>query len=120
MNPFHQKRRWKSLALLCYILTTTCVNGDMISLQEKENRHQYHFSSRNLQSGIPYRVELFLALDYLNDTIAIQFESLKSILPSSAVAHFCSAVNTQVRLIAASRREISRFTRVLLTLHVRI
>jgi hypothetical protein len=99
MNLFHQKRRWKSLALLCYILTA-CVNGDMISLQKKENRHQYHLPSRNLQSGIPYRVELFLALDYLNDTIAIQFESSKSILPSSAVVHFCSAVNTQVRLIA--------------------
>jgi hypothetical protein len=106
--------------LLCYILTTTCVKGDMISFQKKENRHQYHLPSRNLQSGIPYRVELFLALDYLNDTIAIQFESSESILPSSAVVHFCSAVNTQVRLIAVSSREISRFTRVLLTLHFRI
>jgi hypothetical protein len=52
---------------------------------------------RNLQSGIPYKVNLLLALDYLNETTALQFETSESVPSTSASIHFCYAVNTQVR-----------------------
>lgn len=51
---------------------------------------------RSLQTGIPYKVNLLLALDYLNDTVAVQFETSDLVPSTNASTHFCYAVNTQV------------------------
>lgn len=51
---------------------------------------------RKLQSGIPYNVQLFLSLDYLNETIAALFESANTTPSNDVTAHFCFAVSSQV------------------------
>jgi hypothetical protein len=68
------------------------------STQKNWNEYsQRHMSRRHLQSGIPYKVNLFLSLDYVNDTVAMQFETSQIIPSTNATAHFCYAVNKQVR-----------------------
>jgi uncharacterized membrane protein (DUF485 family) len=53
--------------------------------------------ARKLQAGIPYKIQIFLSLDYLNDTIAVLFESANMTSSNDVTSHFCFAVNTQVR-----------------------
>jgi hypothetical protein len=53
---------------------------------------------RELQSSETlYRVGLVLEIQYLNDTVASQIESSKTIPSNDAAIHFCKAVNAQVR-----------------------
>ena len=57
---------------------------------------------RGLQdAAVPYRVQLFLALFYLNNDVAAEFES-SSPSWSEALSHFCKTVNTQVSLTCYS------------------
>ena len=68
-----------------------CKNRNANTKQNQEMRR------RNLQIGIPYKVNLLLALEYLNETVALQFETSDSVPSTNASTHFCYAVNTQVR-----------------------
>jgi hypothetical protein len=63
------------------------------NLDAKQNQGMVR---RNLQTGIPYKVNLLLALDYLNETVALQFETSDTVPSTNASTHFCYAVNTQV------------------------
>lgn len=69
----------------------------------KQNDHlrlRRRFYDRTLQSsGTPYRVELVLALQYLNDTVASEIESSITIPSNDDAFHFCKSVNHQVSLI---------------------
>jgi hypothetical protein len=64
-------------------------------VQTRGNQH-LRGRERNLQSGTPYIVKLVLAIDYLNNTSALQIESSKTIPSTNAAIHFCKAVNAQV------------------------
>jgi hypothetical protein len=80
-----------SLILPGFGLTSFCRSADGV-------RKPVAVSNRHLQTGTPYKVELLLALDFFNDTVALQFENSESIPSTNASIHFCYAVNTQVSL----------------------
>ena len=50
---------------------------------------------RHLQQTRTYDVQLFLALKYLDDSLASLFEAQDT--NNEAMSHFCMAVNAQVR-----------------------
>lgn len=88
--------RYSLIALLAMLLFRTgIVHGRQPNGDEKQNGGMLR---RSLQTGIPYKVNLLLALDYLNDTVAAQFETSDSVPSTNASTHFCYAVNTQVGL----------------------
>ena len=60
-------------------------------------RLRCRFPQRKLQSETPYRVRLYLALEYLNNTAASKIESSNMIPSTASAIHFCAAVNSQVR-----------------------
>lgn len=64
--------------------------------REELRRNQGTTLRRSLQTGIPYKVNLILGLDYLNDTVAVQFENSDPVPSTNASTHFCYAVNNQV------------------------
>jgi hypothetical protein len=96
---------WTVLVVTIWLLT---IKHDLVRCNKPTNDsiwknrkhdHQWNVSHRNLQTdGIPYKVNLYLSLDYVNDTVAFQFEASEIIPSTNATIYFCYAVNKQVRV----------------------
>jgi hypothetical protein len=82
------------LATCCFFLAWSVDLDEKSSQKRQANLRR----SRKLQNGTPYNVVLFLAIKYLNDTVASQIETSEQ-KPSNDVAmHLCKSVNFQVKL----------------------
>lgn len=88
-------RYWSVFIVSLLLLGTVIVDCNQPNVHVKQSEG---ILRRNLQSGIPYKVNLLLALDFVNDTIALQFETSDIVPSTNASTHFCYAVNTQVCL----------------------
>jgi hypothetical protein len=109
---------------IMYFLQRNCVFDNIMTLLSlvmwcklavslKDDKHLLPPSpihARKLQSGIPYNVQIFLSLDYLNDTIAVLFESANTTSSNDVTSHFCFAVNFQVSLAQTDAIHCARLT----------
>jgi hypothetical protein len=99
---FRQQTRLLDNIMTILLLVLWCKPAISLNLSLEKHEKRLHPSPifvRTLQAGIPYNVQLFLSLDYLNDTIAAQFESTNVTPSNDATTHFCYAVNFQVRSV---------------------
>lgn len=96
---FLQRTRLLGILFIVFLVLWYKLNfSDSLSLEKNGKRllPSRTFHARKAQVGIPFNVHLFLSLDYLNETIAMLFETANTTNSNDVTAHFCSAVNSQV------------------------
>jgi hypothetical protein len=93
------RSRWSSRALIVgfALIGAGCWWWSQLPLHHGALR----YGARRLQTAtddgsIPYRIRLVLALEYMNESSALDLESSRTVPSTEAAIHFCRAVNTQV------------------------